>query len=125
MARRGRATLLAKVDSYESAAEFLGERKSAMLAHNTDVIRRDSLTVAIAHLGTEIVTFHRDGRITLNSGGWRTATTLHRINAVLPFGITVDGSTVSGWTGKAQMHERPWRVFTPEATYDFYDGITV
>lgn len=122
--RQGRAMITKRIAGYREGLEYLDGRMSAPIGHNTTVVRRDD-AVAIVYLGTEIVTFHSDERISLNSGGWRTVTTLHRMNAVLPVGLTVEGSTVSGWTGKRPANYREWRVFTPSDTFDFYDGISV
>lgn len=37
-------------------------------------------TVTVRYHNTDVVNVYRDGRIKLNSGGWRTATTKNRMN---------------------------------------------
>ena len=68
-------------------------RESRKLAHNTYARRRNSGKIAIQLHATDILTFHSDGQIDLNTGGWNTVTTHSRMNAFLP---------------------GPWRVGTPD-----------
>lgn len=46
---------------------------------------------------TDILTFHPDGSIRINTGGWNTITTRDRINAFLPSPFRV-------WTHRGQLH---------------------
>lgn len=57
------------------------DKRSKPVANNTRVERRDADTYALRLHGTDIATYHRDGTITLNSGGWRTVTTLERLRS--------------------------------------------
>lgn len=61
-------------------------RNSRKLANNTVAIRREH-SIAVRLHQTDVVTFYADGRITLNSGGYRTRTTKDRINAYAPVNI--------------------------------------
>ena len=50
------------------------------IANNTRLIKIDDETYAIRLHDTNVVTFHKNGKITLDSGGWRTHTTKERMN---------------------------------------------
>jgi hypothetical protein len=71
------------MQSYEQAAVKLGNRDSRKLANHTYVQRRGE-DIAVRLHATDVVLYHKDGTITLNSGGWRTPTTKARINAYIP-----------------------------------------
>jgi hypothetical protein len=71
------------MQSYEQAAVKLGSRDSRKLENNTYVQRRGE-DIAVRLHNTDVVTYHKDGTITLNSGGWRTSTTKNRINSYIP-----------------------------------------
>lgn len=75
--------------SFGEAVAFLDGRDDVAIMGNTRLIRLDEHTVAVRFHNTYIVTFHRDGSIDLNSGGWQTVTTKARINSFLPPGIGV------------------------------------
>lgn len=69
---------------FHRADQYLGDRRDeATVANNTTLVRRDADTIALRLYATDVVTFHRNGSITLNTGGHRTATTKQRMNAVL------------------------------------------
>lgn len=74
--------------TYQGWLAHLGDRTSRKVAHNTyAVLHPDG--VAIRFHRTDILVFHPDGTITVDTGGWHTATTKTRLNAFLPGGITV------------------------------------
>lgn len=58
-------------------------RDTKKLANNT-YARRDGDAVAVRLHATDVVTLHDDGRVVLDSGGWRTVTTRDRINRYAP-----------------------------------------
>lgn len=116
------------IRSFQDGQEFLAKGRNKLerkVANNTYVVARENAVSVRLH-NTDVVTFHRDGTITLNSGGWRTVTTKARINDALgrtgyvsqdksvwhylPHGIGwqdkaewvpfSDGMTVDGTTGK-------------------------
>ena len=62
--------------------------KGSRVDHNTTV-KLTGNKVVIKLYDTAILTFHKDGRLTLNSGGYRTATTKRRINQFLPKDLSV------------------------------------
>ena len=87
------AKIYKKIESYRDAKEFLGNRKSRKIAHNT-VLEIDTLNlghevITVKYHGNSIVNLYPDGTITLNSCGWHTSTTKERLNWFLPFGITL------------------------------------
>jgi hypothetical protein len=53
------------------------------VSNNTWLLREDNGSISMKLHATKIVTVDQDGKITLNSGGWRTPTTKGRINDAL------------------------------------------
>lgn len=76
------------IDNYGAATRALGNRDERTIAHNTRLIRRGD-SIAVRYHATDIVTYHSDGRITLNTGGWDTMTTIGRMHAMTPVGMRV------------------------------------
>jgi len=62
------------------------------LANNTRLHKRGDDYAVRLHL-TDVVTIHRDGSYTLNSGGWQTITTKERINRFSPASVYSDRKT--------------------------------
>lgn len=60
-------------------------RERRKVANNTYAERRGD-DIALRLHQTDVVTFHPDGSITLNTGGWYTVTTKDRMNNALPKG---------------------------------------
>jgi hypothetical protein len=58
-------------------------RDTKKLANNT-YARRDGDAVAVRLHATDVVTLHDDGRVVLDSGGWRTVITRDRMNRYAP-----------------------------------------
>ena len=117
-----------KVRNYEEAVEFLSKGRNhdnRPLVSNTRLERRDADTIAVRLYETDIVTFHSDGKITLNSGGWRTITTKDRINSFNPAYVSTDNGrwfilgtkTYPGETYVSRDWENPLSLF--------YDGMQV
>lgn len=74
-------------DHFDHFAKFIAggrSKRDRPLANNTRAEYRGSDAIAIRLHATDVVTYHRDGRIVLNSGGWRTVTTRDRINGYSP-----------------------------------------
>ena len=65
--------------------------------------------VSVTYHQTEVVRIEK-GVITLNSGGWRTSTTKHRINQYTPDDIGV------------YQKGGEWFVTTPKGEFPFHDG---
>ncbi len=81
------------------------------LTNNTYAIRNDNSSIGIMLHETNVVTYHKNGRITLNSGGWKTPTTKDRINEFSPFWL---------WQNKGL-----WTFTSNGITSIFYDGVTI
>lgn len=87
--------------------------KSEIIENNTIRYHKSDGTVVIRLHFTDIVTFHPDDSITLNSGGWQTLTTKDRMNKFSPFLLYQEKNiwyVVNNYNGKGQ-------------TYVFADGI--
>lgn len=96
--------------SYQEAQERLGKRDSKKLENNTYLVRREGEALAVRLHDTDVVTYFPDGRIQLNSGGWRTPTTKDRINKFAPVNL---------WQEKGQWFIGPsWDRSVIEAIYD-------
>lgn len=92
------------MQSYTDALALYTERKNRGILKRGIKLGNNTYLEAVELLGnvvafgvklhaTVIVTFHRDGRIVLNDGGWKTATTKARFNEYLPseFRVYSDG----------------------------------
>src|SRR5882762_2348120 len=88
-------------------------RESRKLANNTYARRRHSGKIAIQLHATDILTFHSDGQIDLNTGGWDTVTTRSRMNDFIPRPWRVGGNR--GSTLLYKMEPQAW---TPVAVID-------
>jgi hypothetical protein len=68
--------------NYQTLNEKLTGRcfNKRKLANNTYAIRGELNTIAVRLHNTDIITFFPDGKVVLNSGGWKTSTTKSRIN---------------------------------------------
>jgi hypothetical protein len=103
---------IARVINYADARDFLGNGLSRKIAHNTYVELRGGNTFAIRFHQTDVVTYHPDGQIILNTGGWQTVTTKARLNTFTPARVYSD--------------RRQWFVSTSNCQHrPFYDGINV
>jgi hypothetical protein len=71
-------------------------QRSRKLANNTYAERRDAETIAIRLHATDVVTYHKDGRVVLNDGGWLTVTTKERMNSFGPDYVSI-GSNKGRW----------------------------
>lgn len=116
------------IHSYQEAADYLGNRQSRPLGHNTRLDRRDDGAIRVIYHLTPVVTYFPPGFAgplpvtVLNSGGWYTYTTKERLNCFGPEGFRV-------W----QEH-REWflydmrdsRIAYPDSPrYPFANGITI
>lgn len=84
---------MAELSSYDDCVKFLITRDRPVprkkAANNTYVERRDADTIAVRLHDTDVVTYHADGRITLDTGEWYTVTTKERINRFTPANIHI------------------------------------
>lgn len=68
------------INSYHSAAEYLGCKTDRPLdGRSSRLIRRDDSTIAVRYHNTDVVIYHADETITLNTGGWYSVTTKARM----------------------------------------------
>jgi hypothetical protein len=75
--------------THEQAEAILGTKNERRIANNTMLVRHGD-TICIRLHATEIITFYPNGAIRLFTGGYRTATTKQRMNAVLNvYGVAV------------------------------------
>lgn len=59
------------------------EANGKPVANNTRLFRRSDDTIALRLHATDVVLYHADGSMTLNTGGWYTVTTKARINEAI------------------------------------------
>ena len=57
--------------------------------HTMKIERREDDSIVCKLYDTDVVTFHKDGRIGLNTGGWNTQSTVKFATAVLEYGLSV------------------------------------
>jgi len=78
---------------YHQLARILAGRNRRKIRPNTYLVADIDLVgdpiISVIFHATTIVKAHADGRIWLNSGGWRTVTTKDRLNHVLPAWLRV------------------------------------
>jgi len=75
------------VTSFEDAEAFLAGGRDPhyrVIGHNTAVIRVTRAAIAIRYHSTNVITYHRDGRVSFRTGGWYSVTTKDRLNALSP-----------------------------------------
>jgi hypothetical protein len=93
----------------------MGPREGPIPLGGNTTIRREtpSLDIVIRLHDTDIITYHRDDTITLNSGGYHTNTTKGRINAFL--------------SPKAEIVSKrgKWYIKSGSGVYPFEDGATL
>lgn len=90
--------------TYEECADLMrtarDERAGKPIGNNTRVVHSGDADLAIRLHQTDVVTFHVNGTITLDTGGWRTVTTKDRINGALPNGLRVYSDRGTWYLGK-------------------------
>lgn len=122
-----------KVDSYNKALLIMraSNFRPVKLARNTILHRSEPGRIMIKYHDTDIVTHIVTGdnidRVRLNTGGFRTKSTMNRINHYLPADWRVDGTADRTWSRRAVRRRRPWALINlgNGRVYDFYDGIEI
>jgi len=84
-------------------------RPTKKLKNNTYLVRIDSDSIGVQLHNTIVVTIHKDGTYTLNSGGWQTVTTKQRINEYCP----------------VRVNQRKFQWYVGDEDIPFRDGIKV
>lgn len=82
--------------NYKEANEKLTGRcsESRKIENNTYLKRRGQDKIAILYHDTDVITFHANGQIDLNNGGYPTISTHSRMSGYLPDGYRVSGEPV-------------------------------
>ena len=94
--------------NYATANEKLKGRTRAKVNRNTYLERRGDCIALKLH-ATDIATLYPSGAVTLNSGGWRTATTKERLSLLV----------------RINQERGQWYVTVGERVYLFRDGMTI
>ena len=102
------------------------------IGNNTYLERRDD-DIALRLQNTDILLYHPDGKITLNSGGWRTVTTKARINEFLPAEWSLwqeRGVWYLAYGNSYQSHHKvavydDGTVLSPDGTYTGAESLSV
>ena len=116
------------ITTYEQASDYLkrGRNKTdrPLPGKGTRLQRRGS-AIAVRYWNTDVVTFYRDGRISLATGGHLTRTTERRIETYSPCRV-VASYKESGWTGKLLEHgPYDWIIRLPNGeTEEISDGFS-
>lgn len=97
--------------SHSWAEAQLKGRSQRKLTHNTYLQVRSPDTIAVRLHNTDIVTYHRDGNVMLDSGGWLTPVTKDRMNRYTDARIASTKGV--------------WDVAWGSATYGFADGMVL
>lgn len=82
---------------YQEAVTQLGKRDSRKLKNNTYLVKRNGGDIAVKLHATDVVTFHQDGTVTYDTGGWGTVTTKDRMKH---FGL----SWVNIWSNRGVLY---------------------
>jgi len=72
--------------TFAEADKMWTASRKRKLANNTYLIKTGPNSYGVRLHFTVVVELHRDGRVVLNSGGWRTIMTKNRINQYAPDG---------------------------------------
>jgi hypothetical protein len=92
-------------------AQAMAQSRKRKLGNNTYLNPRDDGTIAVKYHETDVVIFHPDGSVVLDSGGWKTSTTKERLNAFSPAHV---------W-----QRNGIWYVKYGKETVPFADGMTL
>jgi hypothetical protein len=96
--------------TYYDVVERLGKRDRRKLENNTYLLNYGDYIGVRLHQ-TDVVHYYPDGRIVLNSGGWRTMTTKDRISKFSPVVLHSQSGN--------------WFFNHNDSTYRFVDGVTL
>lgn len=122
---------MATPTTYPALRRFVEEGRDGSrrrIAHETYAVLHED-RVGIVYHATEVVSVHADGSYTLNSGGYRTATTKARMGEFTPDGVSVYQSKhewfvrLNGWGEAGQtfpyadgfrlVHGEAWGQYVP------------
>lgn len=78
------------VDSWETADKYLDGTVARKYAGNATYVHQRGTNRAVRYHDTDVVIFHQDGSITLDTGGHATALTARRMNAHTPANVRIN-----------------------------------
>jgi len=113
-----------EITNYYQAEQFLSKdrnktRRAVSSLRATQLERLDENSIAVYYHNTPVLTYFSDGRLVLNSGGWRSQTTKSRIN---------EFSDVYVYAGENVIFGKSSWVLCSNFTYErveFFDGIEI
>jgi hypothetical protein len=100
--------------TYDQARELVRRSRygTPRLGNNTHLHAVGADDYAVQYHSTYVVTIHRDGTYTLNTGGWDTVTTKDRIRGYSPARVSSEGGELHVWHAsdpKTEPKIRPCR----------------
>lgn len=109
--------------SYKQAEKLLGEKSHIRVCNNTDICTNafpnDDAAIVVRLHWHEIVAFYSDGRIILDSCGYKTIAVKDRINKCLPTGMYLIQRGFKWWIDVRWVKTpRPHKI-------EFIDGMNV
>jgi hypothetical protein len=112
------AALLTHISTYADALAYLKGRRSAPAGNNTTLLAHPYLSnsdgtpraIFVKLHGTNVVTYLSDGRIVLDTGGWRTVTTKDRLNRFTPADVRVYAD-LGDWYVRTREGVRPFDAY--------------
>lgn len=121
-----------ELDSYAKAVEKMGKRERKKVAHNTYIHRTGPDTIALRLHDTDVLTWHEDGTVELDSGTWKTSTTKDRINRFAPGGQynyegegRWEGFRINVWTQVGTWYVSIHTESGLSRTVKFHDGMLI
>ena len=88
----------------EADASLTGRCKESRKVANNTYLKRRGDDIAVKLHDTDVVTYHPNGSITLNTGGWYSVTTKERMSRFTNFGV--------------HTNRGEWAVLNPNPNYD-------
>lgn len=101
--------------TYAALDEYLGKRdkkRPPTNKANTWLVRRGTDIAVLLHY-TDVITFHENGTVTIDPGGWFTTITTNRVNGYLPDYFSI---SLSQRKNRGGLHFYGRRMMSLEAT---------
>lgn len=109
--------------TYARAEKMLGNRNTRTILNNTIIARsHDGDTINIAHHGSVIGQFHRDGSVHLTNAGYGSVSTRERLNAMAPAHVSFVQRNHSQQVHVWQGDDTPARVIDGGTVWIDQDG---
>lgn len=113
----------------ELDARLQGRCKTSRKIANNTYLKRRGEDIAVLLHATDVVTFHPDDSVTLDTGGWYTMTTKDRMNSVLGYRVSsAGGRWVVAVKKKEQYSEwsdEVWWTWDWDDVVPFANGMTI